>query len=204
MAIVNGYCNLNEFHQWMTASGQSLEDDSGDDSVIEEIITATSRFIDGEDARRFYKNEVDEIRYYTTDDPTYVRPDDLVSITTLYTDDGSRNYATTWTEDDFDLWPYNAALEGRPYVQIVRSPYSNYLFPVNVAKGIKVEGVFGWPSVPKQIKEACIMISLSAYKRRFGENLSSVATIAAGGVVITPQDVPAAAWAMINQFRRRI
>lgn len=204
MTITNGYCTLSEFKQWLTAAGQTISADVGDDSVIESIIEASSRFIDGECSRYFYKNATDETRYYTATDSTYVRPDDLVSITALYTDDGSREYSNTWTTDDYDLWPYNAALDGRPYVQIVRSPYSDYAFPAGTAKGVKVTGVFGWPSIPAQIKEACVMISLSTYKRRFGENLSSVSTVTGGGVVITPQDVPAGAWAKINPFRRRI
>jgi hypothetical protein len=187
----------------MTASGQTLEADVGDDAVIETIIEASSRFIDGECSRYFYKN-TDGARYYTAIDATCVRTDDLVSVTALNTDDGTRAYSTAWTEDDFDLWPYNAALDGRPYVQIIISPYTHYHFPANTAKGVKVTGVFGWPSIPAQIQEACIMIGLSTYKRRYGENLSSVATISAGGVVITPQDVPATAWAKINPFRRRI
>ena len=204
MTITNGYCTLSEFKAWMTSSGQTFESDTGDDSVIEAIIEATSRFIDGECVRHFYKSSTDETRYYTATESTYVRPDDLVSVTALYTDDGLRTYPYTWAATDFDPWPYNAALEGRPYVQIVTSPNSGYRFPAGTAKGVKVTGVFGWPAVPAQITEACTMISLSTYKRRFGENLSSVATIAAGGVVITPQDVPAVAWAKINPFRRRI
>ena len=204
MTITNGYCTLSEFKQWMTASGQTLESDTGDDTVIESIIEATSRFIDGECLRYFYKDATDQTRYYTASDPNYVRTDDLVSVTSIGTDNGDRTYPYTWGITDFDLWPYNAALEGKPYTQIFLSPASRYWFPVGTAKGIKVTGILGWPSIPAQIKEACIVISLSTYKRRFGENLSSVSTITAGGVVITPQDVPAIAWSKINQFRRRI
>lgn len=204
MTITNGYCTLSEFKQWMTASGQTLEADTGDDTVIESIIEATSRFIDGECLRYFYKDATDQTRYYTASDQTYVRTDDLVSVTALYTDDGTREYATVWETTDYDLWAYNAALEGKPYTQIFLSPASRYWFPVGTAKGVKVTGIFGWPSIPTQIREACIVISLSTYKRRFGENLSSVSTVTAGGVMITPQDVPAIAWTKINQFRRHI
>jgi hypothetical protein len=204
MTITNGYCTLSEFKQWLTAAGQTISADVGDDSVIESIIEASSRFIDGECVRHFYKSSADETRYYTATESTYVRPDDLVSVTTIYTDDGSREYADTWTTDDFDLWPYNAAADGRPYVKIVTAPYSNYWFYPGVAKGVKITGIFGWPSVPEPIREACILITLSTYKRRFGENLSSVSTVTGGGVVITPQDVPAGAWAKINPYRRRL
>lgn len=204
MAITNGYCTLSEFKAFMEPPGQDLVSDAGDDAVIESIIETVSRFIDGECSRHFYKNTVDEIRYYTANDSTYCRVDDLVSVTTLETDEGNRDYPNTWSADDFDLWPYNAALDGRPYVQIVTTPGSDYYFWAGLIKGVKVTGVFGYPSIPAQIKNACEVISLSAYKRRFGENLSSVSTVTGGGVIITPQDVPAAAWAMINPFRSRI
>lgn len=202
--LTNGYCTLSEFKDWMTSSGQSLSDDVGDDSVIETIIESTSRFIDGECARRFWKNSVDETRYYAATESGYCRVDDLVSVTTIYTDYGSRDYLEVWSSGDFDLWPYNAALDGRPYLQIIPSPASGHAFPSGVSRGVKVTGVFGYPSVPAQIKEATMMISLSTYKRRFGENLSSVSTITAGGIVITPQDVPALAWSKINPFRKRL
>ena len=204
MTITNGYCTLSEFKQFITPPDQTLAADIGDDSVIEMLIESSSRFIDGECVRHFYKSSADETRYYTADDTSYCRVDDLVSVTALYTDDGSREYADTWTTDDYDLWPYNASADGRPYVQIVQAPYSNYWFPAGTAKGVKVTGIFGYPSVPTQIKDAYLIITLSAYKRRYGENLSSVSTVTAGGVIITPQDVPAGAWAKLNPFRRRI
>lgn len=204
MTVTNGYCTLSELKQWMTEKGQTLSSDAGDDAVIEDIIEATSRFIDAECARRFYKNSTDETRYYTATESSYCRVDDLVSVTNLYTDGGLRDYPYTWTATDFDLWPYNAALDGRPYVQILQAPNSDYWFPAGTAKGVKVTGVFGWPDVPKQIKEATIMIGLSVNKRRFGENLSSISTVTGGGVIITPVDVPAMAWSKINPFRRRL
>ncbi len=204
MAITNGYCTLSEFKAYLTAAGQEITSDVSDDVVIESIIETASRFIDGECARKFWKNTVDETRYYTATESNYVRTDDLVSVTTLATDEGDRDYPNTWTTTDFDLWPYNAALDGRPYVQIVTTPGSDYYFWVGLNKGVRVTGIFGYPSIPAQIQNACLVISLSAYKRRFGENLSSVSTVTAGGVIITPQDVPAVAWAMINPFRRRV
>lgn len=204
MPITNGYCTLSEFKQLITPPDQTLAADIGDDSVIEMLIESSSRFIDGECVRHFYKSSADETRYYTATDSSYIRTDDLVSVTTLSTDEGLRTYPNTWAVTDFDLWPYNASTDGRPYVQIVVSPGGAYWFPAGTAKGVKVTGIFGYPSVPTQIKDACLMITLSAYKRRHGENLSSVSTVTAGGVIITPQDVPAGAWAKLNPFRRRI
>ena len=203
MAITNGYCTLAEFKAFLIPPGQTFSTDTADDAVLEMIVEGASRFIDGECARHFYKDSTDATRYYTANDSEHVRVDDLVSVTTLAIDEGLRTYPTTWETTDFDLWPYNAAADGRPYVQIIRAVNGNEWF-MTYPMGVKITGKFGWPSVPTQIKEACLVIASAAKSRRYGENLSSVTTITAGGVTIAPQDVPAIAWQKINPFRKRI
>ena len=44
MAITNGYATLAEFKLWINTQ----TDNTNDDAVIEDIIEAVSRFIDGE------------------------------------------------------------------------------------------------------------------------------------------------------------
>lgn len=202
MSITHGYCSLAEMKQWLTPPGQSFSDDASDNSVLETIIEAASRFIDGETCRYFYKNSTDEVRYFTAWNNS-VNVGDLVSITTLYTDEGLRTYPTLWATTDYDLYPYNAALDGEPYHIIRPAVNGVQMFYDGLEKGVKLTGVFGFPSVPAAIKEACLLISLGAYKRRFGENLSSISTLTAGGVMITPQDVPGLAWSKINLYRKR-
>jgi len=202
MTISHGYCTLSELQQWLTPPGQTFSSDPADNSVLETIIEASSRFIDGECCRYFYKNSADETRYFTAMENA-VEVGDLVSITTLTTDEGLRTYPTTWATTDYDLYPYNAVLDGKPYGKLTIAVNGMQVFPNALPKGVKIVGVFGWPSVPTAIKEACLLISLGVYKRRFGENISSIATMTTGGVMITPQDVPSVAWSKLNPFRRR-
>lgn len=62
--------------------------------------------------------------------------------------------------------------------------------------------VYVWQVVPS-VAGAMQMIVDSLYKKRFGENSSSVATITAAGVVLTPADIPAAAWKMLAPLMRQ-
>jgi hypothetical protein len=121
----------------------------------------------------------------------------------LTTDEGGlRTYSWTWATTDYDLWPYNAAAESRPYRRIIVSPSSTQTFST-IGKGVKIVGKFGWPEVPKSIKLACQIASKSIYRSRFGENETAAATVTASGVVITPKDFPSEAWTLISPYRFR-
>lgn len=138
--------------------------DSTDDDMLDNALAAASRWIDQYCGRRF--DYTTETRYYTAEEGDLIRVDDLVSVTTLSCDeDEDRTYETTWTTDDYDLLPYNAALENRPYTQLEVSPTGSYYFPTGV-KGVKVVGVFGWPTIPGPVKEACLLLSAGLFKRK--------------------------------------
>src|SRR5688500_13366975 len=84
--------------------------DTTDDAKLLRILEAVSRDIDVYCARRFYVES--RTRYYTARHGARLRVDDLLSVTTLETDeDGDRVYETSWATTDYDLEPYNALLE---------------------------------------------------------------------------------------------
>jgi hypothetical protein len=60
--------------------------------------------------------------------------------------------------------------------------------------------IFIWTPMPT-IRMACLEIVKSAYSRRFGTNTTGTATITGAGVVITPEEVPAFAWNIINTYK---
>ena len=165
MAITNGYCTLAE----LRARLQFADTDTEDDAILESIVTAVSRMIDNYTGRRFYTTSNDETRYYTSEHPDVLYcPDDIVSITTLQTDeDGDRTYETTWTTADYDLEPYNASLDGQPYTRVrVNKSTGSRAFPTQ-AKAIQITGKFGWgASVPVVVKEACLLQCERLYKRK--------------------------------------
>lgn len=154
MAITNGYATLSQYKD------RHDIDDTEDDAAIESIITAVSRLIDNITWQRFYSATADETRYYTAEDSGYLPVTDrIVSITTLKTDnDQDGTYENTWTvTTDYNLLPYNAALDGEPYNAIERAYNGNYSFPRNVKKGVQIVGRFGWSTAPLPIQEACYL-----------------------------------------------
>lgn len=141
----------------------------GDDDVqaMEQVIEGVSRMLENYCGRRFYTTSTDETRYYTAEfrDELYLA-DDVVSITTLQTDgDGDRTYEDTWAATDYDLWPFNAALDGLPYTMITITPDGDYSFPLT-AKGVKIVGKFGWPALPAVVREACLLQCARLWKRK--------------------------------------
>lgn len=170
MPITNGYCTLAEVKAAARIS------DSTDDTLLEKIVEAASRRIDGFTGVFFYQT-TNTISLYLTDTPL-VTPlsynqyvlytPDLVSVTTFKTDDdGDGTFETTWTANvDYRLEPLNTALQDRPYTQAVAIGAKTY--PVYTAPpmpGIQIAGVWGWPSVPDDIREACIIMSLRLFNR---------------------------------------
>jgi hypothetical protein len=163
MAPTNGYCTLAQYKTLYNVQGT----DASRDTEIENVITAVSRLIDGYCHRRFYANSSDEVRYFTALNPDFLEPGDIVSITSLLTDvDGSRNYATTWLTTDYDLTPYNAVLDGRPYTRIELSPLGLTCFPLWI-KGVKITGKFGYgATAPAVVVQSCLLQSYRAFLRK--------------------------------------
>lgn len=160
MAITNGYATLTELKARLDI------DDSSDDTILENVIEAASRQIDGLCGRRFYA--ASETRYYTADMIDVLFVDDILSVTTLKTDeDGDRVYETTWSSStDYELEPVNAATIGEPYNAIYPMPDGLYLFPTH-RRGVEVAGSFGYASTtPDAINEACLILSARIFKRK--------------------------------------
>lgn len=166
MAITNGYCTLSELRGWIGSPSDHTEDDLR----LEESVEAASRYIDDLCGRRFYANSVDETRYYTASNPERLTNldglDDVASITTLKTDeDEDRTYEVTWAATDYDLAPYNAVLDGKPYTRIDVAPDGRYEFPTH-AKGVQIVGKFGWSAAPDVVKRACLILAAFLFKQK--------------------------------------
>ena len=170
MAITNGYCTLAE------VKAAARITDSTDDTLLENCIEAASRRIDGFTGRFFYQT-TQTISWYLTDTTVVTPPSynmyvlsvsDLVSITTLKTDDdGDGTFEDTWVAGtDYRLEPLNTALQNRPYNSVVA--IGDKTFPVVIdppMPGIQINGVWGWPSIPDDIREAAVIMSLRLFSR---------------------------------------
>jgi hypothetical protein len=164
MTITNGYCTLAELKSRLWPAGTAP--DTIEDTVLEAVITGTSRAIDGYVGRRFFTTTADETRYFKPINFDCVFPDDLISITTLKTDeDADRVFETTWAATDYELLPYNAVLDGMPYNHIAVLPMGNYSFPCGY-RSVQIVGKFGWASVPTVINQACLIQAMRLFRRK--------------------------------------
>jgi hypothetical protein len=139
--------------------------DVADDPEMELAVEAASRAIDQHCDRFFYQvgTEVDPaVFYFTAGVPRTVRIDDAVTIDEVAVDqDGSGTFATAVT--GFVAAPYNPQA-GWPYTSVELPGQASHLFPLH-RRGVRVTGVFGWPSVPAQVTEAAVMQSARWLKR---------------------------------------
>lgn len=155
-ASTHGYCTVAELLTYMGRTSTS------GNAQLATVIEAVSRSIDNLAGRRFYS--VSETRYYTPVQPRKLFTDDILSISTLGTDsDGDRTYENTWANTDYDLEPYNAIADGKPYTRVEVSQNGNYEFPTNVKKSVRISGRFGFNTYhtdpPYPIKQATLIQS---------------------------------------------
>jgi len=202
MTITNGYGDLRGY-KLRYYDGDT--DDDQDDLIIESAIEAVSRLIDDLTNRRFYA--ATETRYFTAERADYLSIPDLISLTTLKTDeDGDRTYETTWDTGDYDLMPFNAQADTanvRPYTWLEITPLGDEAFPV-VRRGVEVAGSWGYAATPpKRIQEACYLGAHRIMKRH-NTPLGVSATAALGQLQVAVRDLEADPdfLALIAPFRR--
>lgn len=165
MAITNGYATLAQLKAALRIT------DSVDDSLLETSIESASRQIDGACERVFYSTSGS--RVYRPTDSFTCEIDDLSSLTTLKTSSrGDGVFDITWTATDRQLEPLNGLSGGsyRPF-DLIRA-IGEYLFPLwdpksvnNYEATVQVTGVFGWTTVPTDIKQATILLAMRQFKR---------------------------------------
>ena len=198
---VNGYCTLADLRSEPALNFETSN--TANDQMLCDIITAVSREIDKQTGRYFYKSSASEERYFTAVNSYRLFVGDVVSVTNLYTDNlsGDRTYPFTWSTTDFDLWPYDAdsTSEPEPFRYIDTTPRGIYQFPLKVAKGVKLNAVFGWPNVPALIAKACLLWSERTYKRLSTPlGTSSMSSLGVVSVKVPPPDPDVAM--MINNY----
>lgn len=206
MTLTNAYCTLPELKHRLNIA----EDDAKDDTPFENVIAATSRWIDSTTGTRFYT--VSETRHYLAYQDWLIDIDPLVTLTSVKTDpNGDGTYTYTWASTDYQLAPYNASSNSQPYTAIEATPLGAYRFPVYPStvtrrSRVQVTGAFGYSTlanVPAAIKEACLLVSMRVWGRKdllYGVSgsadlgtLQAIANLKSDGEV----------WALLNTIKRK-
>lgn len=142
MLLTNCYATLDEFKAKFFPAGAK---DKVSDTQIMAVVESLSRVLDRAwDGRHWYPRTM--TRHYTADAGDVCFVEDLLSVTTLKTDnDGDRTYETTWDTTDFDLEPYDAPQSAppKPYTRISSTPNGRYRFPW-LRKGVELAGSYGF------------------------------------------------------------
>ena len=178
--------------------------DSTDDGALQNVLDATDTLIDLYCDRKTGFGTATETRYYTAEDYQYCLTDDLVSITTLQTDDDANGtYETTWTSGtDYVLAPRNAALDGFPYTEIDTSVTWPRNFPKDVYLGVKVTGVFGFPSVPAAVTQAEIIQAGAVWNSRTAP-FGVIGSADLGGILRMSRALHPEAALILEPYRKR-
>jgi len=182
--------------------------DAVDDYELHEACFSASRSIEWACDRHFWRTATGTAR---TVEPTGMHElklpafHDLVSVSTFATDaSGDGVFETTWTAADYQLLPHNpaAAPEQLPYTKV--KAIGSRTFPVVYCPSttrddrVQITGVWGWPAVPKGIKQATLILAEELFKLKdapFG-----VAGFGDLGVVRIRENPKVAA--MIGPYRR--
>lgn len=163
MTITNGYATLNDIKARL-GSGM---DRSAPDDMLEHCVEAASRYIDGVTGRRFYLDGSATARLYVPNHSPVVFVDDIGSTTGLVVktdDDLDGDGDTTIAATDYQAGPVNALAEGRPLTKITYA--SCWTIIREGWASIEVTARWGWPAVPTDIKEACLVAAARLFAQR--------------------------------------
>ena len=198
MTITNGYLTQAEALAYV---GQNLVQDT---SLLDDVVTSSSRMIDRYCGREFYQTT--EARTFATTDDIYSLGfgsfNDLVSVTTLKTDPtGAGVYSTTIGATSFQLLPYNASQMAEPYESLqllggVQWPVPTFNMRQNT---VEITGVWGWPEVPLDVKQACRIIVAEIAKLESAP--LGVAGFGEFGVVRVSQTMPPRARQLLQPYK---
>ena len=175
------------------------------DLDIREVITTASRKAEDHCERRFWADtDANQVRYYTPSDTNILDIDDIVTITSIKTDDsGDGTYENTLAVNtDFIREPLNAAADGRPWERISVHPTGTHFFPTSYPRSVEITGKFGWLAVPSTVKTATKLIA-HRYVKRLRETPLGIAGFGMDGAVVRIMSVDPDVAELLEPYLRR-
>lgn len=144
---------------------------TGDNDVIDEVITEASRMIDALAGRRFDDTGSATARVFHPLNSGICYVDDFSTtsgliIKTDTSDDGT--FDTTWDAADYSLEPLNGiggnGQSGFPYFRIVA--VKSKTFPCYRRPTVEVTARWGWAAVPADVKGATYLVANRLFEER--------------------------------------
>jgi hypothetical protein len=199
--VTADYIELEEFKATITMGGETYAD-----LDIKNAITSASRWVDEETSRRFYPDaDATQVRYYTPWREDVLMVDDIITITSLKTDDGGDGtFENTWTlNTDYTREPLNASADSEPWTLLRRHPTGSFYFPTSYPRTVELTGKFGWNSPPAAIKTATT-IQAHRLLKRMREVPFGVAGIGLSGEAVRIVGIDPDAASLIRPYSRRV
>lgn len=178
MAITNGYCTRAEIFARLNISGAGTADQQ---AQIDNAVNTASRNLDSFCQRRFWLDssvvartfEPQELGCLSFAAKPFTDIGASSGVIVKTDNDGDGVFETTWAASDWELLPYNAAVEGpeaKPWTAI--RAIGTQSFPVFITMAltrrdrVQVTAKWGWPAVPETIAEASRILATRIVKRK--------------------------------------
>ena len=157
------YATLAEVRDWV---GIPVSD-TADDTKLSLALAAAEEQVNAYTGRHFTVEGSASVRYYRALTGSVVEVDPIATTTDLAVAldrDGDGTFEETLTLDThYRFAPYNAAVAGAPWSQLVA--LTGTTFPLEDRR-IKVTGRFGYATVPSSVKQATLIQAAFIWKRK--------------------------------------
>jgi hypothetical protein len=183
VAITHGYIQLEDLKKAVGDSSAS------DDSLYETAIESASRMIDRwcarDGTRHFWVEDAPQPRVFQPFNRYLVRTGFFTTTTglSIETDeDGDGVFETVWSVTDWVAEP-TVRPGGEPFDHITAAGVLRG-FPVNGRRPcVRVTALWGWPTIPAPVKQACQMVAVALYKSKdyVGSNVGFTESTTDGG-----------------------
>jgi hypothetical protein len=173
-------------------------DDTSRDAKATRALKAASRAIDRATGRRFWLDEDAQTRTYRLEDRIVcdrdgdvLLVDDIGDITGMVVETGSG--ASFTAVSGYETTPDNALADGYPVTGLLRV---SGMWGTSTTR-VRVTAKFGWPTVPDDIAEACLIQASRLFKR--ADSPEGVMGSAEWGVVRLSRRDPDV-WALLEPY----
>lgn len=179
------------------------------DSVVTTLCTNLSRAWDSLTFREpgAYAVSDDTTRYFdgvpatATDFTDQILVGEICAVTSVATAPNGGSFVTM-NSADYLLWPYNAALEEKPYTEVMITPNGGVSAWPTGKRSVRVIGKFGYSqTAPSDVVEA-LLLYVVRFIRKNQQNFLEVGTITDSGQVYIGAKVDYDMQDLIRMYRR--
>lgn len=163
MALGDSYATRDELKLYANATKDTFDD------LLDDALEAASRGIELVCHRQFNDATTASPRVYRPLHSTLVKVDDFHTPTGLIvktnTTGANGVFDTTWASTDFEQRPLNGIVSGQPgwpFYELWSD--GTRLFPTGTFATVQVTARWGWSSVPRPVKQACLIVAEELYK----------------------------------------